>query len=448
MSRFNNLAEKAAAAEKRREEVRRETIFKYAVLPVILLLALAAPILMFINNASYSPSLFLLGQIAVIVEVILAVLAVFGAWYISKNERKWEHPTALAAILWGLFLLFLVLAIFGFESDTFQKGRWRRSEDGVFFVQVGGGVHVVGIDSSATDVTIKTEYDYFPVTGIELSIGGKSALQNLVINLETIAAKDVKLKLRNVEGLRNLSFVGGEFNLGSVKNCSLQTVSFENCIVYIPTKGILKSHIVSLNLKNSTANFTIDSLKKSGITDLNAEGSTISAYRADLKNKYPIALAASLNRVFLKDSSMKDIHTNIGTLVLDGVCKVELDRSYCLKPGNRYYADLSVRSLVLKEGFNGAESHVVYTANQYRLIDNSVTSTTYHPVGQHIYVAEGVANLPAGLFGDEFTASAGSLTIHYGGGEEAFKGVAKSGTNNALLASAIILYNETSEYWN
>ena len=96
---YDNLAEKAAKAEKRKAQDQVENIIKYGVLPVVLILMVVAPTLMFLNNAGYRSPLFVWGKLAVILEFVISALALVGAWYVLYGSRKWKNPVLLSIVL-------------------------------------------------------------------------------------------------------------------------------------------------------------------------------------------------------------------------------------------------------------------------------------------------------------------------------------------------------------
>ena len=499
---YNNLAEKAAQANKRRERppfdfkafflavVRAiATGFMYAGLGIWLgikytglgiawlavligknigdigialggICAIGAPILMFMNNARIDPGLFLWGQIAVIAEFALVAagigLAIFfkakedeenssGRIY-SLNSRYASYTVEIALSLM-LSVVFLVFAIIGCANDTFSKDDWQRTESGLYYEMEDGGIHIKGIDSDVTAVTIETEYDFFQVRDIDISVGKRDALEQLTVKLGDFVTTD--FDFRGAESLKSVTFEGGNLTLRrkSFHKCpSLESVSILDCNAFIREKAFKKSYLLLLSVKDSTLTLEERAFTKTGVADLYAEGSTLKGYDVYEANvPCDPFYECTLNRATLKNTDLSDIHTDIGTLILDGVCHIKLNRTFYNANNERTGEDIIIRSLVLAEGFDSTQSTLSHVDDKYK--KSELISADYLPISGHIYIPETLTTLPDRLFGDKLTAATPKVTVHYGGSEEAWGAVTAGAENNALFAEAAVRYNETHEVW-
>lgn len=445
---YDNLAEKAAKAEKRKAQDRVENIIKYVVIPLVLILMVAAPILMFKNNAGYHPSLIVWGKLAVILEFVIAALALSGACYVFFGSRKWKNPILLSIVLLAVSILFLVFGLIGRANETFSKDDWKRTESGLYYVMENGGIHIKGVDSKVNSVTIEEEYDFFPVKVIELSVGKRDALEHLVVKLGDFVETDLSFKKAN--NLKTVAFEGGEVSLRKTfKKCaSLQSVSFVDCQASLSNKAFLNSYLLSFTAKNSTVRLGANAFVETGIADLYAEDSILCSTGGKYIPCVPFS-DSTLSRVSLKNSTLKEIFTDIGTLALDGVCHVALMKDHYVGT-NMNFSDLTVRSLILEEGFNTEESTLSYVRNKYIdgfLTDSRLIGTDYFPISTHIFVPKEVTKLPNALFGNQLSNGSPAVTVHYGGDEAGWQAVTAGAENNALFTGVAVRYNETCDNW-
>ena len=445
---YDNLAEKAAKAEKRKAQDQVENMIKYGVLPVVLILMVVAPTLMFLNNAGYRSPLFVWGKLAVILEFVISALALVGAGYVLYGSRKWKNPVLLSIVLLAVSILFLVFAFIGCANNTFSKDDWKKTESGLYYVMEEGGIHIKGIDSGVSSVTIEEEYDFFPVKKIDISVGKGDALEHLVVKLGDFVDTDFSFK--KTANLKTVAFEGGEISLRrTFKKCtSLQSVSFVDCQASLSNKAFSDSYLLSFTAKNSTVRLGANAFFETGIADLYAEDSIICSTGGEYIPCVPFS-DSTLSRVSLKNSTLKEIWTDIGTLALDGVCHVALTKDH-YSGTTMYFSDLTVRSLILEEGFNAEESTLSYVRNKYIdgiFTDPRLNGTDYFPVSTHIYVPAEVTKLPNALFGDQLSEGSPAVTVHYGGSEEAWQAVTAGAENNALFTGVAVRYNETCDNW-
>ena len=424
--------------------------------------AIGAPFLMFMNNARIDPRLFLWGQIAVIAEFAMVAVGIGVAIFFNEKEsqenssrtptiylfrREYVSYATEKTLALMFSAVFLVLAIIGCANATFSKDDWQKTESGLYYVMEDGGIHIKGIDSDVSSVTIEEEYDYFQVRDIDISIGKRDALEHLVVKLGDFVTTD--FDFRGAESLKSVTFEGGNLTLRrkSFHKCpSLESVSILDCNAFIREKAFKKSYLLLLSVKDSTLTFEERAFTKTGVADLYAEGGTLKGYDVYEANvPCDPFYECTLNRATLKNTDLSDIHTDIGTLILDGVCHIKLNRTFYNANNERRGEDIIIRSLVLAEGFDSTQSTLSHVDDKYK--KSELISADYLPISGHIYIPETLTTLPDRLFGDKLTAATPKVTVHYGGSEEAWGAVTAGAENNALFAEAAVRYNETHEVW-